>query len=227
MPINTVPLAVLDFETTGLDVKTVDPTQIACCVFDPRTLKEIDCFNSYMKPTTDPSTWSDKALEVTRLTKEQILEFPPQEQVFKLFIEWINKHKKGNRFDQRPILCGQNVIMYDLPIFQRLCEKYGYVDKEGQQNVFNKRTMLDTLHVSFLWLESNNEIQSYSFDAIRDYFGMSKENAHNALTDVKQTGEYLMRFLRFHRELVKGKKVQFKDSFKNQENGLTSPSEVV
>jgi hypothetical protein len=42
---------------------------------------------------------------------------------------------------------------------------------------------------------------------------LSKEGAHDALKDVKDTAEIMIRFLKLHRKL--GEKVKFKGSFAN------------
>jgi hypothetical protein len=48
---------------------------------------------------------------------------------------------------------------------------------------------------------------------MRDYLGLSKDNAHDAIKDVKDCADILIRFLRLHKDL--SKKIKFKDAFKN------------
>ena len=51
-------------------------------------------------------------------------------------------------------------------------------------------------------------------DYMRDYFGMSdhsKENAHDALQDVKDTANLMIKFLKLQRGLLK--KVKFEKAF--------------
>ena len=51
-------------------------------------------------------------------------------------------------------------------------------------------------------------------DYMRDYFGMdqtSKDNAHDALQDVKDTANLMIKFLKLQRNLLK--KVKFEKSF--------------
>ncbi len=48
---------------------------------------------------------------------------------------------------------------------------------------------------------------------MREYFGLSKEGGHDALKDVKDTAELLIRFMRLHRNTAA--KVKFKGSFLN------------
>jgi DNA polymerase III epsilon subunit-like protein len=54
-------------------------------------------------------------------------------------------------------------------------------------------------------------LSSYSLDNVRKYFGISGEGAHDALKDVKDCAEILIRFMKLHRNL--SSKVKFKNSF--------------
>ena len=52
-------------------------------------------------------------------------------------------------------------------------------------------------------------------DYLRDYFGMETDNAHDALQDVKDTANILIKFLKLQRSLLK--KVKFEKTFANGE----------
>ena len=69
------------------------------------------------------------------------------------------------------------------------------------------------MNMMFYWFENNSDLKSYALDNVRDYFGISKEGAHDAFKDVKDTAEILIRFMKLHRNL--GNKVKFKGSFSN------------
>ena len=58
----------------------------------------------------------------------------------------------------------------------------------------------------------NQDLKSYSMDSLRDYFGISKDGAHDAIKDVKDTAEIMIRFMKLHRNLAS--KIKFKNSFK-------------
>jgi DNA polymerase III epsilon subunit-like protein len=51
---------------------------------------------------------------------------------------------------------------------------------------------------------------------MRDYLGISKEGAHDALKDVQDCAKILIRFMKLHRRLVP--KIVFKDSFFNDDS---------
>jgi DNA polymerase III epsilon subunit-like protein len=71
--------------------------------------------------------------------------------------------------------------------------------------------VVDVMNLIFYWFEHNNDLKSYTLDNIRDYMGLSKDGAHDALKDVKDTAQILIRFLKLHRNL--GQKIQFKEAF--------------
>ena len=48
-------------------------------------------------------------------------------------------------------------------------------------------------------------------DSMRDLFGMSKENAHDALQDVKDTANLMIGFMKLYRRMAP--KVKFEKAF--------------
>ena len=72
--------------------------------------------------------------------------------------------------------------------------------------------MFDLDEIMLLWFENSDDMPNMKMDTIRDHFGMSKANAHDALVDVEQTGDLIIHFLKLHRSIYP--KVKFKDSFK-------------
>ena len=69
------------------------------------------------------------------------------------------------------------------------------------------------MNILFYWFEYNNELKNYTLDNLRDYLGIDKTNAHDALKDVKDTAEIMIRFLKLHRSL--SSKIKFRGSFSN------------
>ena len=111
-----------------------------------------------------------------------------------------------------PIAAGYNINRFDLKITDRLSAQYGNIDKkENKSNIFYPRDMLDLMHMIFYWFEGNSELKNYTLDHLREYFGIDKTGAHDALKDVKDTAEIMIRFLRLHRNL--SAKIKFRDSF--------------
>lgn len=214
MPINKNYMIVFDFETTGKNPQVCEPIEIGALVVNPQTLEVLpDKFLSDVAPSTEDIIEA-KALEVNGFTMERIRKAPPQEHVWKLFQKFVSKYNvKG--YDSYPIPVGCNIKKFDMIIADRLCEKYGMVDKGGEPKLFNKKFVHDMYEILFPWFENRDDLISYSMDNMRDYFGLSRDKSHTALKDCEDTYKIYSRFLSFTRKM--SKKYNFKDAFKNKE----------
>ena len=214
---NNLPLIVFDFETGNVNIDEIQPIQVAAVVYDIKTLQPYPegKFCSMMKPW-DMSKVEDSALKVNKKTREEIEMAPPIDLVWKKFVNFVQSYNKNanKSWFNAPIPCGHNIIGFDLPIIEKLCEKYGPFDKKDKkQNLFNRRLTIDTLHYLWTWLH-NTEIENYKQDTILSYGGKSIDGGHDALIDCLNIGEVLMRFLKFQRNLI-NKNNFFKDCFKD------------
>ena len=225
-------ICVFDFETDGSDPLVCSPVQIAAIVIDPIHLEIVSGseLNINFKPEVLENNPNynyetdilDFHAKVKSCGKDEILkswhQYPKQEQSWKIFVEYLDKYhartSKKNQFSA-PIAAGYNINRFDLYIIERLSHKYGNLNKENRTNLFYPRDVIDGINLIFYWFEDNNDLKSYSLDTIRDYFGISKEGAHDAMKDVHDTAEIIIRFLKLHRKL--SKKIRFKQSFVNNE----------
>ena len=227
---NTQKICVFDLETDGANPSNCSPVQIAAVMVDPKKLEIIKDseFNISLKPEkleTDAdydyadSDVLDFHAKVRGCSSQDILkswrDFQKQEQGWKMFISYLDMyHLRGGKKSMftAPLAAGYNINRFDLKITDRLSQKYGNVDKkENKSNIFYPRDMIDLMHIIFYWFEGNSELKNYTLDHLREYFGIDKEGAHDALKDVKDSAEILIRFLRLHRSL--GKKIKFRGSF--------------
>jgi len=221
-------ICVFDLETDGSDPKVCSPVQLAAVIVDPINLEIVKGseFNINFKPevlednenyvyTTDILDFHAK---VRGSSKDAILDswkkFPKQSQAWDMFVNYLDKyHTRTTKKSQfsAPIAAGYNINRFDLIIIDRLSNKYKNLNKEGRTDLFYPRDVIDVMNVLFYWMENNNDIKSLSLDTMRDYFGISKDNAHDALKDVKDTAELMIRFLKLHRNL--SAKIKFKGAF--------------
>jgi DNA polymerase III alpha subunit (gram-positive type) len=211
---------VFDFETggdgegTALDTNVCIPLQLAAVAIDARSLKIVDEFASYISPGIPFEKLGKDALQVNKITESDLKNAANLDTVWKLFVTFVNRqsNKPGNGWEA-PIPVGHNIKNYDIPIINRLCSTYGNVDKKSKKPIlFNWRHMVDTVDFLFPWLENQYDIDKYNFDVLREYLGLSKTGAHNAITDVKQCADVFVRFLNFHRKIV-ATKGSFKGAF--------------
>lgn len=227
--INYNKICVFDFETDGSDPRECSPVQIAAVIVDPLTLEIVPGseFNINFKPevlekddnyvyTTDILDFHAK---VKGCAKEAVLaewrDYPKQQQSWKVFVDYLDKyHTRSSKKSQfsAPIAAGYNIFRFDLKIIDRLSQKYDNVNKEKTSCLFYPRDVIDVMNLIFYWFEHNSELKSYTMDSLREYFGIDSKGSHDAIKDVKDTAEIMIRFLRLHRNLAE--KVKFKDSFK-------------
>lgn len=213
---NTNNIILFDFETGSIDPHTCEVTQIAAQVYDPRSLSPIDgaTFVTYVKPD-DFDNLDPKSLEMTNITVEMLEKAPDLKSTFKEFTDFIKKYKNGKSQFDSPIAAGHNIINFDLIIFKRLCQKFKMNKKNSDENTFfNKRFVLDTINILFLWFENNPEFERYNLDYTREFTGAARNTkygrAHDALNDIIYNGDLLMKFLKLHRNVAP--KIKFRDS---------------
>lgn len=222
-------ICVFDFETDGTNPEECSPVQIAAVMIDPINLEIIPNseFNCNFKPevmekdskyeyTTDILDFHAK---VKGCSKQDVYaewtKYPKQEISWKMFLDYLDKYhlkRKTKSQFSAPIAAGYNIYRFDLPIVNRLSRKYKNTNKEGNSNVFYPRDVVDMINLVYYWFGHTDELKSFTLDSLRDYLGISKDGAHDAIKDVKDTAEILIRFLKLHRNL--SEKIKFKGSFK-------------
>lgn len=127
---------VLDFETTSLDPKYNQPVSIGAIMIDGRKLQicENGHFYSLINIIDDEnvskynlSKLDKKALEVNKISLEDIEGAPPLRQVWSNFVNWVHYHSPSSDEWNAPILCGHN-LNYDKTILDRI--RYGHLDNK-------------------------------------------------------------------------------------------------
>lgn len=224
----TKKICVFDFETDGSNPKECSPVQLACVIVDPIKLEIIKDseFNINFLPEVLEKNIDHKYegdilefhAKVKGCSAKDVLDlwktFPKQDQSWKQFVNYLDKYhcrtSKKSCFSA-PIAAGYNIFRFDLPIIQRLSQKYKNVNKEGNSSLFHPRDTIDLMNLVFYWFENNDSIKSYALDNMRDFLGIDKTGAHDALKDVKDCANILIRFLKLHRNLAQ--KIKFENSF--------------
>lgn len=204
-----------DFETGGRNPHKCQPTQIAAIALDGRNFKPKGTFNSLMRPILDDEKaiamgfdpLEDEALKITRKTREELAKAPLPKTVWKKFANFVEKYNwKGTSFFA-PIPCGFNIIGYDMHIVNRLCKEYGpWDDNRQQQKLFHQIYKIDVMDDVWLWTESDPDVKSISMDSLRERMGLSKDNAHDALQDVKDTANIFIKLQKSRRAVYRNMK---------------------
>ena len=230
-------ICVFDFETDGSDPSVCSPVQLSAVIVDTQRLEIIKDseFNAFLKPerientkaNLDMSIYSDSDIlewhgKIKGISKEEVFDkwtqYPDQKHSWQQFLNYldsyhaISSNKKTKSQFSAPKASGYNIVRFDMKIIQRLSLKYGNLNKENNTDIFHPRDQIDIMNITWLWLHDIPEIKSLSLDNLRNYFGIDSTNAHDAMKDVEDCADILIRFLRLHRKL--GKKIKFKDAFK-------------
>jgi DNA polymerase III epsilon subunit-like protein len=208
-------ICIFDTETGSVNPETCEVLSLGAVIVHPRKLEIVEGgeFYSVIKPE-DRANVSPDALAVNKLTWEELDTAPKLETVWKNFMTFLKQYKTGKNAWGSPVAGGFNIMNFDIPIINRLAKKFGNVDKDGRPDVFHPRDSFDAMLHMFAWLESAEDIRSYSFDNMRTFLGMKAEGvAHNALSDSKDAAKLIIRLLNYYRRL--DGKTKFKDSFLN------------
>lgn len=213
---------VFDTETGSRNPHKTQLTQIAALALDGRNLSVKGQFNSEIKPIFDDEEAiklgldpiEDEALKITGKTREGLENAPSLKSVWSKFVKFVGQYNwKGDPFFN-PIPVGFNIIGFDMIIINRLCQEFGPWDKDrSHQKLFSKVYKVDIMDNVFLWTEGDPSIRSISMDSLREKMGLSTDNAHDALQDVKDEANIFIKLLRTHRSVYQN--ISFEKAFAN------------
>jgi len=213
---------IFDTETGSRNPRKTQITQIAAIALDGRNFAVKGQFNSEIQPIFDDEQAislgldpvQDEALKMTHKTREQLEKAPSVKAVWNKFVKFVNQYNwKGDPFFA-PIPVGFNIIGFDMIIIDRLCKEYGPWDKEReQQKLFSRVYKIDIMDNVFAWTESDPDVKSISMDSLRERMGLSKENAHDALQDVKDEANIFIKLMKTHRSVYQN--MTFDKAFAN------------
>ena len=223
---------VFDFETLSKDKNKCQLAQLAAVVVDSKKLeiKPGGIFSSYIKPLSldakeceklDIDAVQQEALDVNGIKLEDLANAPSEEEVWNSFTEFTYKFNVSKKPWSGLIRAGYNIVNFDNPIIDRLCKKYGPYDSSwGTQKLFHPVANFDLLNDMHRWTESIriNNSNSISLDSIRDWMGIDKDGAHNALNDVFVCAFMMIKMLKLYRNF--SKKVVFENSFVEENKSI-------
>ena len=223
MPIrNLNNIAVCDFETTGNNPNECEPIEIACQIYNERSLELIPGaeFDMMCRPNVEIDP---KVYDITGIKPEDVQKAPPIKLVYPKFVEFLLQYNVEKTKWSALLFCGQNSIYFDRPIHERMLTKY--CKGIESEKVFRQRS-LDLMDMTHLWFHNEKDPSGYGLDAMRQYFGLSGEGHHRALKDVADTAAIMTKLLSFGREISRIYCPKMKDFFKKK-NGKKYKVEVV
>lgn len=175
---------VFDLETGGLSATKHAIVEVCFQSFDS-DLKDGEEFTSLVKPYGEYEI-TPQALQANGLSLDQIMGGQDAKDVV-LQIESYFKSKKIGR--EKPILCGHNIIRFDIPFLIELFKFY----KKDFLELINKDFTLDTMWWGrILWRESLD----YKLGTCCENAGITLMNAHRANSDTTANKELVKFFLK-------------------------------
>lgn len=221
-------ICVYDFETDSPNPRECEPVQLAACILSNTTLEIMDksefCVDmrppgidneDYFEKHKSTIEWHAKNYNCTA---QEIFDkwkgYPEQKQGWEHFMQYLKRYNKNQARKQKwdaPIRAGANIREFDNIIMDRLCERYGDVDKNGQQKIFYPRDVIDIKEVAFYWFENLPEPSALNMDILRPYFGIPSEGGHDALKDVRDEAWIIQKFMRLFRR--QAPKIPFKGAY--------------
>lgn len=179
-----------DVETTGTNPKENEIVQFAAIIEIDGVVKEE--VNFRCRPTRmdkiDP-----KALEVTGMTIEKLMEAPEPSvmarQIQTLLNKYINKFSKTDKFYP----AGHNV-QFDLDFLQAFWKQH--IDQFGTGSYQNWRSLDSRVFGNFLAVSGKLETDSMKLETLANYFKIDI-NAHDALSDIRATRQVIKKMMSF------------------------------
>ncbi len=204
MPINRLNYLSFDFETGGLKPGFNEAISIGAKVYGPNFEPlggESGEFYSLMKPLhfdrLEPG-----AMAVNQIKVSELEVAPDQGATWKAFIKWASQWNVSGKgtFGGHPHAVGKNIKGFDLLFVDELNKLHA--PKGIEQVIFSKKRMFELEDEMFRWHGFSDELENYKLDDYRVYLGMTSDGAHNAMVDARQTGDIMMRFLKFYKAMA-------------------------
>lgn len=213
-------IILLDFETGGLDCEENPITEVALVVLDSFTFKELDRFETYVKPYNNLKI-GQKALEVTGIKLSDINKGMDIKSVVSAIIILCQKHTpKGDKGRNRPIIAGHK-ISFDINFMKYAFKFVGKKMEDYWSSDGEEIDRLDTLVMSrHTWKEESEE-SSFSLKACLKRIGESISGAHKAINDVKAN----IKLLQFLLTGMRGVEKTSKKSVKGENSVLSEEGE--
>lgn len=181
---------VYDCETGGLDETKNPITQYACVVLDFKTLKEIDRFETFVKPYND-LVIERQALEHTMVTMSDIRQGITLKDFVSVLFEFNNLHQAKTKIKEmgRLVPVGHNVT-FDNRFLNYACNLCG---KKYHELVYEN--FIDTFPLAKMtWgLEGNEKL---NLTACSERAKIRLTDAHGAMNDVEATADLFRFFVR-------------------------------
>ena len=176
-------LIYIDTETTGLDPKKAVIHQLAGIIEIDGIVKEE--FDFRIKPYGDNPEISDKALEISGVSREEISHYEGSLESFYKFKSLLKKYVDPFNRNDKFIVVGYNCHAFDMQFLREFWKAHN----DNYFGSFFHQLPIDVLLLVSYLNQDRKEIKSFKLiDMVSHYLG-KEFPAHDALEDVKVTRE--------------------------------------
>lgn len=180
---------VLDCETGGLKPIENPITQFAMLTLDQVTLKEVNRYETYVKPYNDLKIKQD-ALNTTMVKMSDVNNGIDYKALVKNIVGYIKITNPTGRGQSKPIMVGHNT-QFDIGFID-------YLFKLDGKDVFDyfARGHLDTMLLTKQMFDHKKKKEDLSYDLTNSCarFGISLVDAHGAMNDVVATSKLFVAY---------------------------------
>lgn len=171
------PLLVLDTETSGLPKhRWAAPIEVACIALDLEG-QEWASWESLVRPAVELPSEAEEALRCNHITREQLADAPPLDQVLLDYSEWVR------RYELDGVLVSSFNIDFDRTMMNRLRWVLPWSDRCIMLEA-HRRMNADASYDGFRW--DNGELKWPSLSEAAAYFKVAvEEPQHRALGDAR------------------------------------------
>jgi DNA polymerase-3 subunit epsilon len=186
---NTIKKLFVDLETCGLDSVKNGIVEIGMIIETPRSHKEHHFFlRPFPKDVVDL-----KALEINRMTKEEIAKFSDPVAVYReistILSLYVNKYNRADKF----IFIGYNAV-FDYDFMRAFFNKCG----DKYFGSFVHYPPLDVMQLALLKLvKTRHEMPNFKLGTVASECGIviNEEEAHGAMYDIQKTRELFYKLM--------------------------------
>jgi len=166
-------ILLIDFETTGLDLKKSLPIQLGAVLLDKQTLAEKDYFLSFIKQ--DLSDMPEESAKVHGITEEHLKDAPLPNEVIASFLD---------QFGVEVYLASWNEMLDHTMLSKML-------DGVGKDIYIHDYHFFDVWSLAYMHMVRLDRGDIVRSEQTFQYFGLPSRSAHNALEDCRHTAEVL------------------------------------
>lgn len=173
---------VFDFETTGTDSTRHAPIEIAAIVLDMATLKEVDRFETLIRPF-EGAEFDREAMTVNGISQEELKQAPDPETAFRKLKAFAERH--GMMY-----AVAHNIDFdWDFLKAAEVRHKIWAVPLE--------KLKIDTQAIAVWVLGRNGQLKGHGLKSLLGAFNLDKSGHHRAMFDVEMLCEAMRKLADF------------------------------